>query len=152
MSELASKRTLISIGSSINIEEIETQPFWTLKIMRSVICNNDLFNFFKTTEYQKSSSNYVMDIEKICKFLNSTGKKPKKLQNRLLTNQPLIDNQNAQQGTSDEQILDVWDESSLPKLPQFREALTKLIYEQGGEYETSNIEEQSNSINENDQS
>jgi MoxR-like ATPase len=134
------------------LPQIETQPFWTLKIMRSVICNNDLFNFFKTTEYQKSSSNYVMDIEKICKFLNSTGKKPKKLQNRLLTNQPLIDNQNAQQGTSDEQILDVWDESSLPKLPQFREALTKLIYEQGGEYETSNIEEQSNSINENDQS
>ena len=134
------------------LPQIETQPFWTLKIMRSVICNNDLFNFFKTPEYQKSSSNYIMDIEKICNFLNSTGKNTKKLRGRLLANEPLIDNQSAQQGTSDEKILDVWDSLALPKLPQFREALTKLIYEHGGEYETLDIEEQSSSIIENDQS
>lgn len=122
--------------TSTVLPQIESFPYWTLKVVKNAVCGN-LYDFFTTDpDFKKSSKSYLNDILTLRKFFATMGKPAKKSFDRI-KKQTLV--------SDDEDKLNVWKEGnestkilSPPKLDLFSKSIEKIVTEKSfsDEYET----------------
>lgn len=122
--------------TSTVLPQIESLPYWTLKVIKNTVCGN-LYDFFTTDpDFKKSSKSYLNDILTLRKFFATMGKPAKKSFDRI-KKQTLV--------SDDKDKLDVWKDGnestkilSPPKLGLFSKSIEKIVAEKSfsDEYET----------------
>lgn len=110
--------------TSTILPQLESLPYWTLKVVRAVCCN-DVSNFFKTDPeiVRDGYENYRTDFEHLVGFLKKVNPPSKTILKRFRTSS-LTD--------EDFESLKPWTENiSKPSLSNFRNAITAMIEEKG---------------------
>ena len=122
--------------TSTVLPQIESFPYWTLKVVKNAVCGN-LYEFFNTDpDFKKSNKSYFDDITKLGLFFKITGKPARKTFARI-KKQTLV--------SDDEDKLNVWKEGNestknlaRPKLDLFSKSIENIVAEKSfsDEYET----------------
>ncbi len=113
----------LALTSTI-LPQLESLPYWTLKVVRAVCCN-DTSNFFKTDPeiLRDGYENYRTDFEHLISFLKKVKSPSKTILKRFRTSS-LTD--------EDFESLKPWNENiPQPALPNFRNVITAIIEEKG---------------------
>jgi len=113
----------LALTSTI-LPQLESLPYWTLKVVRAVCCN-DTGTFFKIDPEiaRDGYENYRTDFEHLVSFLKKV-KPPSKSILKRFRSSTLTD--------EDFESLKPWTENiSQPALPNFRRAITSIIEEKG---------------------
>jgi MoxR-like ATPase len=107
--------------ASIVAPQLESLPYWTLKVCRSVYCS-DPGVFFKTDrEIIQGNENYRVDFDNFVKFLRKLKPLPDAISRRF---------KNSTLTEDDVKLLTPWSqENPRPSLPNFRKMITSYIEE-----------------------
>lgn len=105
------------------IPQLESLPYWTLKVIRAVFCQ-DVSNFFKNDLEIKTDGieNYRNNFEALIRFLRKV---------RPVSNTILKRFRDSALTEEDYSSLNPWFKIQRPSLPNFRDAITKIIEEKG---------------------
>ena len=119
----------LALTSTI-LPQFESQPYWTLKMMRAVICDEPVNFFNNDKEFGIQNDNYLNDIDSLCIFLKLTGISVSGVRKRLKNN-------DADLTDEDKEKLNVWhDDLHKPELLHFKNSLTQIINEKTHDFAT----------------
>jgi MoxR-like ATPase len=113
----------LALTSTI-LPQLETLPYWTLKVIRAVFCNTPGFFFKSDSEIIRDGiENYRNDFSNLVNFLKKVKPPSNKIIKRFGTSS-LTD--------EDFESLNPWsDDLPKPNLSNFRDAITRIIEEKG---------------------